>query len=289
MEAISKSSVKCLNCGDYKIETFRQGGVARARFCSQCFQYCSQCEGSGFVLKKDSQGRDTVSECDCREIRKRVTYFNNANIPGIFHDATLDNFEIYGSQSLKDALNMAKFSLKNYQQGNKKGLLFMGGVGVGKTRLISGMLREYILRYGVPGLFQEFSNLLSEIKAGYDQGLSERTVLSKVSDIEVLVIDELGKGRKSDWEIAILDSIISSRYNMDKVTICATNYTNDKNTTYVDFLKLKEGEERDGENVNRQILEERIHSRIYSRLREMCYFKEIKADDRRSLSGGRRA
>ena len=268
----------CYNCKDYKIETFQRGRLARAKFCSECFQYCRQCDGNGWIITRDERGRCNAAECPCLSIQKRVACFNAAGIPGIFHDSTFDNFQTYNNSLLKEVLDIARFSLKNHVKAQKKGLLLMGGVGVGKTRLVSAMLRKYILNYGVTGLFQEFSNLLSEIKTGYDKGISESVLLEKINNVDVLVIDELGKGRNSDWEINIMDAVITNRYNMDKITICATNYTNNPDTTYVD-KSLK-----NGEKVKKQeTLKERVHSRIYSRLREMCYFKEIKAADRRAI------
>ena len=187
--------------------------------------------------------------------------------------------------SLDAALRTASFSYKNYKKGNAKGLIFMGGVGVGKTRLVSSILRDYILRHGIPGLFKEFTRLLSEIKTGYDKGLSESSVLEKINSVEILVIDELGKGRKTDWEITILDSIISNRYNMRRTTLFTTNYTTKPSTTYVEPL-TKTGDLTGSGKKNRgETLNQRVYSRIYSRLREMCDFVEIKAPDHRYPGG----
>lgn len=157
----------------------------------------------------------------------------------------------------------------------------MGGVGIGKTRLVCTMIRAYTLKFAIPSLFQEFSSLLSEIKAGYDKGLSEAKVLEKINNIEILVIDELGKGRKSEWEIALLDTIISNRYNMKKTTIFTTNYTDQLKTTYQDAINIRGGGDNLKDSDRKETLEQRVYSRIYSRLKGMCNFVEIKAPDYR--------
>ncbi|MCP4756335.1 MAG: ATP-binding protein [Proteobacteria bacterium] len=273
--------MKCSNCNDTRIEVVPDGRFARAGFCQRCFQSCRECDGIGFIFEKDEFGREHARNCSCKEIQRRITLFNQAQIPSQFYDATFDNFNVSSNPSLKSALATAKFSFKNYENGNWKGLLFMGGVGVGKTRLVSTMLRNYTLKYGIPGLFQEFSSLLSEIKSGYDLGMSEVNVLEKINNVEILVVDELGKGRKSDWEIAILDTIISGRYNMRKTTIFTTNYTDKKATSYGETVSQKNGKNNPEGIEKRETLEQRVFSRIYSRLKGMCDFIEMKGADYR--------
>ena len=157
----------------------------------------------------------------------------------------------------------------------------MGSVGVGKTRLVCSILRAYTLEHQIPCLFKEFSSLLSEIKGGYDRGLSESLVLEKISDIEILVIDELGKGRKTDWEVAILDSIISQRYNMNRTTIFTTNYYDEKfigTASKSHARKVSQSEDKEVEETP-ELIANRTSPRIYSRLKEMCAFTYIDAGD----------
>ena len=69
-----------------------------------------------------------------------------------------------------------------------------GDVGRGKTHLMVAMIRELIFRHGIPCRFIEFSRLLSMLKEGYSSGRSDAPLLSDLSEIPVLAIDELGKG-----------------------------------------------------------------------------------------------
>ncbi|MBT3226274.1 MAG: ATP-binding protein [Deltaproteobacteria bacterium] len=270
---------KCTVCNDTKIEILPKGQFSVADFCSNCQKSCHLCHGDGFIFEKDELGREHAQKCQCQDLAYRIMLFNNAQIPSQFYDATFENFEISGNPSLKTALATARFSFKNYQNGKWEGLLFMGGVGVGKTRLVSTMLRDYSLIYGIPCLFREFSSLLSEIKSGYDRGLSEMSVLQTINNIEILVIDELGKGRRSDWEINILDTIISNRYNMRKTTIFTTNYTDTKATSYGEVVRHKDGKGGLIETEKKETLEQRVYPRIYSRLKGMCDFILMKGPD----------
>lgn len=273
--------MRCSNCNDTRIQTIPKGRFAWAEYCPRCYSGCKKCDGVGYVFNLDDQGRDHAIPCECKDLDTRIALFNNACIPGQFYDATFQNFKVDADPSLEEALRTASFFFKNYRNGNRKGLLFMGGVGVGKTRLVSTILRDFTLNHGIPGLFKEFSSLLSEIKAGYDKGLSETALLEKINSVEILVVDELGKGRKSEWEIAILDSIISNRYNMRKTTIFTSNYTEKKSTTHAEPLIVRNDRNEQQEKVKKETLEERVYSRIYSRLKGMCDFVEMRGPDHR--------
>lgn len=271
----------CSCCKNTGIEVIPQGRFAKAIQCSQCSKHCRKCDNLGFILEKDDFGRELARKCSCQLTKDKMTLFNKAGIPGQFYDATYENFDTSYDSSLTEALHQVKFLPKNFQKGIWKGLLFMGGVGVGKTRLVSSMIRDFTLKHNIPCLFKEFSALLSEIKSGYDKGLSESLVLDTISNVDILVIDELGKGRKTDWEINILDLIISSRYNMRKTTVFTTNYTDKPATTYRETSLVKNAETGVKEIIRRETLEQRVYSRIYSRLKEMAHFVELKGGDHR--------
>lgn len=275
---------KCQLCGGSRIEIIPRGKYAVAQACSDCFLSCDQCDGLGYVFTKDERGREFALKCECQTVLRKISLFNNARIPGQFYGATLHNFDTHQRNSLKEALQTAKFFIKKYQQGQSKGLLFMGGVGVGKTRLVCSMVREFIFNHNIPCLFREFQDLLREIKSGYDEGKSETGLLEEINNTEVLVIDELGKGKKSDWEIAKLDDIISARYNMGKATIFTTNYTERLATTYVESIQIR-GDGGEPKIIEKkETLKQRILPRNYSRLKEMCDFTEINETDYRQLN-----
>lgn len=289
MENTLNTLPACQQCNNRRIIIIPKGLNAQASLCPECFRVCPLCKGDGFIFERDKLGRDYAKKCPCQGLKRKISLYNNAGVPGQFYDATFENFQTKGNASLETALQTAQFSIKKYIKSDPsnsdawKGLLFMGGVGIGKTRLVCTMVRALTLEHSIPCLFQEFSSLLSEIKSGYDKGHSESSVLEKINNIDILVVDELGKGRKSEWEITILDTIISNRYNMKKTTIFTTNYTDKPGTTYTDAGKGGMGEGKEGEK--RETLEQRVYSRIYSRLKGMCNFVEMQGADHRLPSG----
>lgn len=274
-----KQSVECKTCQDNQYVIIPGPHSSKAEICKMCTLDCRKCDGTGFVFSQDPEGRDIVERCSCQDLKGKIEKYNRAGIPGKFYDATLDNFETRGKPQLKKALDLGKSAVGRYHNGEHRGYIFMGSVGVGKTRLVCSMLREYIFDLNLSCLFYDFSRLLSEIKAGYDAGISEARILDRLVNVDVLVVDELGKGRKNDWEIYILDNIISPRYNLKKLTIFTTNYTDEKNSTYIESYRYKSSSGDYKKAEIKDTLKDRVHSRIYSRIKEMCDFCDMTGED----------
>src|SRR6185436_2452045 len=125
------------------------------------------------------------------------------------------------------------------------------------------LLRELVFRHGVETRFIEFSRLLLLLKEGYEKGVSDAPVLAEIYETPVLAIDELGKGRLTDWELRVIDDVVSRRYN-------ATGSLPTNLATGIDLA---------------QSLGDRVGDRVYSRLREMGMFVEMGGPDYRELRG----
>jgi DNA replication protein DnaC len=207
----------------------------------------------------------------------RVRLYNEAAIPGKYAEARFE--ERHLDRNNRNAFSALKLLAREYRRGNK-GILLMGPAGVGKTWLVSAFLRELIFAHGVPGQFQDFFHLLSALRSGYSNGTPESELIGPLVTVEVLVIDELGKGRNTPWEQNILDVIISHRYNNRKTTLFTTNYTEARGSTLTERLRPRDGSTAESE-VIRDTLRERIGTRIHSRLREMCDFIALAGPDRR--------
>jgi DNA replication protein DnaC len=166
----------------------------------------------------------------------------------------------------------------------------MGPVGVGKTHLAVAILKGLIEK-GVPCLFYESGSLLKQIQDSYNpiSNTSELRVLAPVYQAEVLVMDELGSTIPTDWVRDTIYQIINTRYNDKKLTIFTTNY--------LDEIPQPAPQTSDQERVNRKLstrikelttLEERIGTRLRSRLYEMCNKVAIEGEDYRKQLDRRR-
>jgi DNA replication protein DnaC len=232
---------------------------------------CPHCGGSGWELQ-DTGDKSQVKRCRCYEEQRRKRLYLAARIPKKFHDCRLDNFEVYEWVGTKKRLNhslsqpheVAKLFTRKYPAVNK-GLFFMGNCGVGKTHLTVAIISELTLNKGVPCLFYDFRDLLKEIRSSYDVNspMSEFSVLEPVVTKEVLVLDDLGAWKITDWVLDIVNYIINKRYNENLITIITSNWMDNPR------------------GVDKDTLADRIGIRLRSRLHEMCQEFEILADDYR--------
>jgi DNA replication protein DnaC len=245
---------------------------------------CTLCRGTGWkmVPRPDGAGRVAVP-CDCGMEERSARVIERARIPKRYQHC---DFESYStdvgvtpehSQSLKQAKLVAQAFVRDYPGGSEKGLLLMGPSGVGKTHLAVAALKELIGR-GHQGLFSDYRELLKEIQASYNPASqsTEMAVLEPVRSAEILVLDDLGASKPSDWVRDIVGIVLNARYNEKHTTIITTNYSDNP---------VSEGEpamlpsKRLVQPVREDSLEQRIGSRMRSRLFEMCRTVEVSAPD----------
>lgn len=269
----------CEKCQDKGYLVRPVGEYAVAERC-ECRVQCARCGGSGRVLAM-VDGLQVMGRCACQRLLDRVGLWNSAAVPARHAGSTLESYSA-GALRHKDhekfqaltELSRWKESFKG--EGGARGLVLYGAVGRGKTHLLVSLLRVLIFDQGVSARFIEFSRLLGILKEAYDKGQSDRSVMNELVSVPLLAIDELGKGRLSDWELTVVDELISRRYNAMATTLGTTNYPPNAATG--------EGPPNLAQGVRlTQSLGDRVGDRVYSRLAEMCDFVEVGGLDFRTM------
>lgn len=245
-----------------------------------------QCGGTGMVAVM--QGKDRfMRDCVCKYQRRIDAKLQTAQIPERYRTKTLDNFNaIGGHQSLGRGLATARRYVEEYPIGTEgRGVLMVGTVGVGKTHLAVGIMRELVLQKGARGRFCDFRDLLSQVKRTFsDKSRSEAEILDPIFAADVLVLDELGAVQATDWTFDAVERIINGRYNDNRCTIITTNLPNlGPGAAAGDGGGLDYG--RAASAVRGETLGDRIGARMHSRLQEMCQIVEMRGDDYRAKKG----
>jgi DNA replication protein DnaC len=243
-------------------------------------EVCGLCEGSGLrVVQED--GRMVARPCECRIARRTERMLEQAHIPKRYEGCTLDSYECVRGidRSLKAALVMARGFVNDYPFDNHgKGLLLTGSIGVGKTHLAVGILQALVTERGASGLFCDYRDLLKQVQNSYNNSVAatELEVLRPVFEAEVLVLDELGAAKPTDWVWDTVAHILNTRYNDQRTTIITTNYSN------VPPLGAEGSSNGPARAAMRdETLGDRIGERMRSRLQEMCVAVEMRGEDYR--------
>lgn len=221
---------------------------------------------------------------NCREPSplRIANLLTTAMIPSRYGLARLDGFSNFTGNG-REMLATLKTWVREFRPREKRGFILGGPVGVGKTYLLSAVAKNLCAR-GFSVRFVDFMQLLQELKAGYEANKADETVLRPLYEVDVLVIDELGKGRQTDWELFILDQLVMGRYNRNKTIIASTNYDlkPDTKRAFGHNRPLDQDDTVSRFHLNQfESLESRVGERIYSRLMETCHFWTVSGHDYR--------
>ena len=241
---------------------------------------CPLCEGTGW--KTVSSGRtQRVARCDCRIQARSHALLSSARIPKRYEHCELSEFDTRyeGAHSTQEkALLEARMFVEQYPV-ESTGLLLIGPVGVGKTHLAVGIMKELILKKGIACLFYDYRELLKQIQNSYNDSVkaTELEVLRPVFDTEVLILDELGAVKPTEWVWDTVSLVLNTRYNDNRTTIITTNYPDDVGQD--PYANPASEFARAQKAARRETLGDRIGERMRSRLHEMCRIIKLDGQD----------
>lgn len=186
---------------------------------------CEICGGAGRVRTPDGVYRDCVcavrrrAERRARELRQ---------VSGI-HDEVFDRLT-FGTFDAKSAVQphcdmvAIKRACEGYAESPEGWLVLIGPVGTGKSHLAYAIAGD-VLRRGRGVYAANVGAMLSMIRAGYadEQGLTAEQRLDRLRGVELLVLDDWGTERATDWAAETLFAVLDTRYLTQRPTVVTTN------------------------------------------------------------------
>lgn len=200
-----------------------------------------------------------MEHCKCLEQRNRQrkiqALFEQAGIPKRFASKSFDNYEPK-NPLLERALQMARKYVEKFEtlkEDGRNGLYLVGPTGTGKTHLSYAIINGVIEKYQTPVVAGTVPDLLEMFrpKQKKNEQAEERLELAKTVDL--LLLDDLGAEKDSEWVAERLFLIINARYLNQLPTIITSNVP-------LDALET--------DPYGKPIIG---WERITSRIREMCH------------------
>src|SRR3981081_634287 len=222
-------------------------------------QTCPICGGTGW--KDVAVGGDRrVTRCDCFLQTQAKHFLIASEIPARYADCEFSNYESGGNDALAAAKNKIETWAAKYPV-ERSGLLLVGPSGVGKTHLSVAVLKQ-LTQKGVHCLFCDYRELLKKIQNSYNPSVqtTELDLLRPIFETEVVLLDDLGAVKPSEWVWDTVSLVLNARYNDKRTTIITSNFLDGASA----------GAERvDG--PRRAALEETLGDRIGERMRSRLF------------------
>jgi DNA replication protein DnaC len=237
---------------------------------------CPDCQNSRWVV---ADGVARRCHCFMEHLAEHRLAF--AGIPPSYQRCRLDNF-ILQNATQREALTFVEMFITSFQRGEAlgRGLLIRGPVGVGKTHLGVGALRR-LIELGFTGRFQNFLHLIEQIRQSFDEDGAdiEGKLFRRLSRCQVVLLDELGATRPTEFVFNKLYDIINYCFDQRISVLFTTNYLDQAQrpgwgagsaTGTTHAVETTHPEPSGPGSAAAFTLAERITQRLYSRIMERC-------------------
>lgn len=197
--------------------------------------------------ERQAKEKEVVQASEQKRIDKVERLFKTSKLPARFGDRTFDNYittsenkEAYGS-----ALDYAENFKQKKSQG--QGLLLSGTVGTGKTHLAAAITLR-LIESGQSVIFGTVTTLLGRIRETYAKNseFDEREIIDQLTSVSLLVIDDLGKEKPTEWVEQTLYEIINTRYEHNMPLIITSN---------ISLKEVRDRYENNGPAIESRIIE----------------------------------
>lgn len=187
---------------------------------------CTKCNDTGWILVLQDTGNPIAKSCECRESEKLKNQWKAAGINIEFAKQTFGNYKTWNdsSKKAKDVAIAFYNDFKGKRKNRQNSIVLCGQVGSGKTHL-SIALALNLINKNIKVVYMPYRDVITRIKQNMLDDEYYRKTLSKYQRCDVLLIDDLFKGKINEADINIIFEIINYRYLNYLPIIVSTEFT----------------------------------------------------------------
>lgn len=217
------NSLKCEEKVLINYTSSLQDTVEELKHCEKC-SCLEECKNKmcGFVLyphKEEDRLEFVYTPCKYKKKEnKNITYFE---MPIALKNAKMSDIKASGKERI-EVIKAMKEILSNYEKGKTKGIYLHGSFGSGKSYLLSALINELSSKYQKNAIVMYYPTLLKNLKSSFNDEFD--TMLEKLHTCDILLIDDIGAERNTEWSRdEILSPILQYRMDNELTTFFTSN------------------------------------------------------------------
>lgn len=185
---------------------------------------CSICQDREIIPIKQDDGSFSARNCECKERKIQKRLFKASGLTEEQSALELDDFKPTGDTM--QMYLMAKKYIINQSWKENKGFALVGSVGAGKTMLAQIIASKIIMDKKMTVIFLPTTSLMAELRvAQFSEGGAEyEQRIDELINADVVIFDDVGKEKPTEWVQTQYFRIIDGRYNQKKTTSFTSNY-----------------------------------------------------------------
>lgn len=156
-----------------------------------------------------AEGRKRCKEVERLNRQARAEkLFGRAGIQKLYRRCSFANYRVV-NEGQRYALSHAKSIAQGLDSGCVN-FVFSGKPGTGKNHLAAA-IGNHLLRTGRSVIIATLADVMSTVRACYDDSMSEDKFLRELCEVDLLILDELGVQRGTSNEKVILNQLVDRR------------------------------------------------------------------------------